>query len=272
MFVHWQIDLFKQVRLINKKKQVVRMHREELWQHTFLMVTFTILAITGFAFHYSGTWWAKILFGWDGGFTVRRIIHRVAAVIFMLTAIWHLIYLFKKRGRQFLKDIFPRFRDFIQFIETMAYDLGWRQDPPRFGRFSYIEKAEYWALVWGTVVMTVTGLLLWFGGFTEKTFHVGALGVMLIIHFYEAILASLAILIWHLYSTIFNPPVYPNNPSWNTGKMPEEMYCHEHPDDPILSESECSQEQEIPADIPSEKPPEEVPEEPSPETPKEPPE
>jgi len=238
MFIHWQIDLHKQVRLLNRKKQIVRMRRDELWQHTLLMVTFTVLAVTGFAFHYSGSWWAKFLFGWDGGFMVRRMIHRVAAVLFMLTAVWHILYLFKKRGREFLTDIFPRVRDFKQFMETMAYDLGWRKEPPRFGRFSYIEKAEYWALVWGTVVMTFTGILLWFGGFTEKIFHIGALGILLVIHFYEAILASLAILIWHLYSTIFNPPVYPNNPSWYTGKMPEEMYRHEHPEDPIFREPE----------------------------------
>ena len=59
---------------------------------------------------------------------------------------------------------------------------------------------------------------------------------MLVVHFYEAILASLAILVWHFYSTIFNPPVYPNNPSWYTGKMPEQMYRAEHPDDPILKD------------------------------------
>jgi hypothetical protein len=118
----------------------------------------------------------------------------------------------------------------------MGYDLGLRARPPGFGRFSYIEKAEYWALVWGTVVMTVTGAALWFGTTTESLFKVGALGVMLVIHFYEAILAGLAILVWHLYSTIFNPPVYPNNPSWYTGKMPLEMYRDEHAEDPVLAE------------------------------------
>ena len=159
------------------------------------------------------------------------------------TAVWHLVYLFSKRGKSFLRDIFPSVGDFRQFFQTMAYDLGLRREPPRFGRFSYIEKAEYWALVWGTVVMTVTGLSLWFGTVTENVLEVGALGVMLVIHFYEAILACLAILIWHFYSTIFNPPVYPNNPSWYTGKMPLEMYCEEHPDDPSFVkrfEESCS--------------------------------
>jgi cytochrome b subunit of formate dehydrogenase len=234
MVVHWMINLSKRVRVLNHGRQVVRMNRNELWQHTFLMVTFTILAITGFAFHYSGSWWARFLFGWPGGFVARRMIHLVAAVLFAGTAVWHMIYLFGQRGRLFLRDIFPRVQDFRQFFHTMAYDLGLRTEAPRFGRFSYVEKAEYWALVWGTVVMTVTGVSLWFGTVTENILKVGAVGVMLVIHFYEAILAGLAILIWHFYSTIFNPPVYPNNPSWYTGKMPLVMHDEEHADDPIL--------------------------------------
>ena len=234
MFVHWQIDLFKKVRLRNRQRQIVRMRRDELWQHTMLMVTFTVLAITGLAFHYSGSWWAKLLFGWEGGFQVRHVLHRVAGVLFIATALWHAAYLFSRRGRQFSRDIFPRSKDFRQFAQTMAYDLGLAKEPPRFGRFSYIEKAEYWALVWGAAVMSATGLLLWFGEYTERVLKVGALGVMLVIHFYETVLATLAILIWHLYSTIFNPPVFPQNPAWYTGKMPLDMYRHEHPDDPAL--------------------------------------
>jgi cytochrome b subunit of formate dehydrogenase len=245
MIVHWLIELRKRIRVLNQGEQVVRMHRNELWQHTLLMVTFTVLAITGFAFHYSGSWWARFLFGWPGGFVVRRAIHLVAALLFVGTAVWHLIYLFSRRGKQFLWDIFPRMKDFVQFFQTMAYDLGLRREPPKFGRFSYIEKAEYWALVWGTVVMTVTGAALWFGTFTESLLKVGAVGVMLVVHFYEAILAGLAILIWHFYSTIFNPPVYPNNPSWYTGKMPKEMFLHEHADAPL---EEDSPEQLVKAD------------------------
>jgi cytochrome b subunit of formate dehydrogenase len=236
MVTHWLINLRKRIWMLNHGEQVVRMSRNELWQHTALMITFTVLTITGFAFHYSGSWWARMLFGWPGGFIVRRNVHLVAAVLFIATAVWHVVYLFSQRGRQFLRDMFPNPKDFRQFFQTMAYDLGLRREEPRFGRFSYIEKAEYWALVWGTVVMIVTGTALWFSGTTESLLEVGALGVMLVIHFYEAILAGLAILIWHLYSTIFNPPVYPNNPSWYTGKMPLEMYRAEHADDPILAE------------------------------------
>ncbi len=249
MIIHWLIDLLKQIRLLNRGKQIVRMKRDELWQHTLLMITFTVLAVTGFAFHYSGSWWAKMLFGWEGGFTIRRDIHRIAAILFILTGVWHVIYLLGRRGRQFMKDVLPYPRDFLQFGQTMAYDLDLRQDPPRYGRFSYIEKAEYWALVWGTAVMTLTGFLLWFGGITEKFLHIGSLGVLLVVHFYEAILACLAVFVWHMYSTIFNPPVYPNNPSWYTGKMPEEMYLHEHPNAPILMETAVEQSVDAPETV-----------------------
>jgi len=236
MVIHWIIDLVRKIKLLNGERQVVRMRRDELWQHTLLMVSFTVLAITGFAFQYAGSWWARFMFGFEGGFTVRGILHRIAAVVFMATAVWHIVYLSRKRGRRFLRDMFPRIRDFRQFGQRIAFNLGRRDQEPRFGRFSYIEKAEYWALVWGTVVMTVTGLALWFGQVTENVLEVQALGVMLVVHYYEAVLAGLAILVWHFYSTIFDPSVYPNNPSWYTGTMPVDMYRREHPEDPALSD------------------------------------
>jgi cytochrome b subunit of formate dehydrogenase len=241
MVVHWLIDLSKHVRLLNRREQIVRMRRDELWQHTLLMLSFTVLAITGFAFQYSGSFWARFLFGWEGGFALRHTIHRVAAVVFVATAVWHAVYLTRSRGRRFLRDIFPRGADFRQFWQTIAFNVGRRKEAPRFGRFSYIEKAEYWALVWGTFVMTFTGLALWFGNVTERVLQVQALGIMLVVHFYEAVLAGLAILVWHFYSTIFSPSVYPNNPSWYTGTMPADMYRREHPDDPVLVAAEAAE-------------------------------
>jgi cytochrome b subunit of formate dehydrogenase len=208
------------------------MSMNELWQHTFLMVTFITLVITGFSLRFSESWWVQWLFGWEGGFPLRGIIHRVAAVLFILTSIWHVFYLTSAKGRQFIRDMWPAKNDFIQFIEMVSFNLGIKKERPRFGRFSYIEKAEYWALVWGTVVMILTGIMLWFDNITIKWFPKGFLDVMLVIHYYEAWLATLAILIWHMYSTVFNPSVYPMNPSWLTGKMPVDMYAHEHPEAP----------------------------------------
>jgi cytochrome b subunit of formate dehydrogenase len=111
----------------------------------------------------------------------------------------------------------------------MLHNLGLRRQIEALQRFNYVEKAEYWALVWGTAVMIVTGLMLWFDNWFIQFLPKGVLDVALVIHFWEAWLASLAILVWHLYSVIFHPHVYPMNPSWITGHMPDEMYELEHP-------------------------------------------
>jgi cytochrome b subunit of formate dehydrogenase len=230
MALHWIIDLWRQIISVMRKPQVRRMWADEVWQHTLLMVSFIVLVITGFALRYGDSWFASFLFGWDHGFTVRGIIHRVAAVVMVVSTLWHFFYLFSRRGRRFLKDMMPNFEDFRQFMRRILYNLGLSKKEPRFKRFSYVEKAEYWALVWGNAVMIITGFLLWFDNFFVSFLPKGFLEVALVIHFYEAILATLAIVIWHLYSTVFNPHVYPMNPSWLTGKMPRDMFEHEHPD------------------------------------------
>jgi cytochrome b subunit of formate dehydrogenase len=231
MVVHWLIDLRKQIHLVNLKKQVTRMTYNEVWQHTFLMITFGVLAITGFSLRFSDAFWVQWLFGWEGGFPLRGIIHRVAAVIFVFTIIWHLLFLTTRRGHGFLRDVFPMVSDGRQFVESVLYNLGVRKERPQFGRFSYIEKAEYWALVWGSILMVITGFFLWFDNIAVHWFPKGFLDVVLVIHYYEAWLAVLSILIWHMYSTVFSPTVYPMNPSWYTGKMPLDVYRHEHPED-----------------------------------------
>ena len=236
MALHWLIDFRKQIKLVNQKKQVRRMNYNEVWQHVFLMLTFIVLVVTGFSLRFSEAWWVKALFGWEGGFPLRGIIHRVAAVLFMLTTIWHLFYLFTGRGKRFFKDMIPAFVDLKQLWQMIAYNLGVRKKRPRFGRFGYVEKAEYWALVWGAAIMILTGFVLWFDNLAVRWFPKGFLDVMLVIHYYEAWLATLAILIWHMYSTVFSPGVYPMNPAWYTGKMPLEQYQHEHPEDPDLKD------------------------------------
>ena len=232
MVLHWLLDISRQIwKILLKRPQVRRMTLNEVWQHTFLMVTFIVLVISGFALRFSESWLTGFFFGWEGGFELRGIVHRVAAVLFILTVLWHLLFVFlSKRGRGFVLDMWPVWGDFTGFFQRILYNLGLRKETPRFGRFSYVEKAEYWALVWGTVIMIVTGILLWFDNWFVQFMPKGALDVALVIHYWEAWLATLAILVWHFYSTIFNPHVYPMNPSWITGNMPADMYGHEHPE------------------------------------------
>jgi len=105
---------------------------------------------------------------------------------------------------------------------VLRYNLGLTADKPKFGRFSYVEKSEYWALVWGTLIMGATGAILWFDNTSMGLFTKLGFDISRTVHFYEAILATLAIIVWHLYFVIFNPDIYPMNLSWLTGRMSEE--------------------------------------------------
>ncbi len=240
MIIHWLLDLRKKIKNVSTLKQVRRMMPGEVWQHTLLMVTFIVLVITGFALRYSESWWVNLLFGWEGGFPLRGVIHRVAAVVFVLSVLWHLFFIGTARGKQFIRDMWPRKRDLRDFIQMMLYNVGLSKNRPGAGRFTYVEKAEYWALVWGTAIMIFSGFFLWFEDFAVGWFPKGFLDVMLVVHYYEALLATLSILIWHMYSTVFNPDVYPMNPSWYTGNMPLDWYRHEHPDDPMFNKEETT--------------------------------
>jgi len=210
-------------------RQVRRMTPGAVLQHTLLMVSFIVLVYTGFALRYSEAWLFNKAFAWDGGFHTRGIIHRIAAGVFLFTTAWHVIYLFTAPGRRFLADMAPGLRDVHEAKGTILNNLGLTATHPRFGRFTFAEKAEYWALVWGTAVMAFTGLFLWFDPVALRLFSKNVLDVLRVIHLYEAWLATLAILVWHLYGVIFKPAVYPGNPSWLTGRMPAAMHEAEHP-------------------------------------------
>jgi cytochrome b subunit of formate dehydrogenase len=123
----------------------------------------------------------------------------------------------------------PRYQDVVETLQNIGYLLGLRRESARFDRFSYIEKAEYWAVIWGSVVMVVTGCMLWFENITLQYLAKWVLDLATLVHYYEAWLATLAIIVWHFYSVIFNPDVYPMNWTWLTGKISEDMLRHEHP-------------------------------------------
>ncbi|MEW6071166.1 MAG: cytochrome b/b6 domain-containing protein [Planctomycetota bacterium] len=231
MVLHWILDLGRQIKnLLDRRPQLRRMRVSEVWQHHLLALSFIVLVVSGFSLRYEQVAFTTFLFGWEGGFQFRGTLHRSAAVVFGLTVVWHALFLSTKRGRAFLRDMMPAAADFTGFLQKILYNVGRRSRPPRFGRFSYVEKAEYWALVWGTAVMILTGFMLWFDNTVVQLLPKGFLDVALVVHFWEAWLATLAIVVWHLYSVLFDPAVYPMNPSWLTGTMPEEMYAHEHPE------------------------------------------
>ncbi|HEX8926070.1 MAG TPA: cytochrome b/b6 domain-containing protein [Terriglobales bacterium] len=204
---------------------VERMTKKQRIQHAFLFVSFFTLVLTGFALKYPESLLAKAFVTE----LVRSYIHRFAGALMIVVSLYHVYYcLFTAEGRKLALDMIPELKDARDIVDVFAYNLGLSNKRPQFKRFNYAEKMEYLALVWGTFVMAATGLVIWFkvqsGGLVPRWW----VDVATTIHFYEAILATLAIIVWHFYMIIFDPDTYPMNWAWLDGKMSVEHYREEH--------------------------------------------
>jgi formate dehydrogenase gamma subunit len=243
MAVHNLLDFLKKTRikLAIQKGEIVeehvahrlylRMTLHERLQHAVLVISFVVLVVTGFMLRYPEAWWVvgirKLS---DQAFELRSLSHRIAGVVMVLSGVWHIGYLaFSAAGRKLFKDLLPEWRDVTDPWKILKYNLGLASTKPAFGRFCYIEKAEYWAMAWGTILMALTGAILWFDNTSMGYITKLGFDIARIIHFYEAVLATLAIIVWHFYFVIFNPEVYPMNLAWLTGKMSEKEMLEEHP-------------------------------------------
>lgn len=227
MLLHNALIWWRKAQKIRRDPQrvVLRMNLNQRLQHAVLMVSFTALVISGFALAWPESALARLI----GDEASRRIIHRAAGVIMLAVGVYHVAYmLFTREGRKGLRDFWFRFKDARDLFGTLKYYGGLSKTRPMIGRFSYAEKLEYWAMIWGTIVMAVTGLMLWFTVAVTQFLPRWWVDVALTIHLYEAILATLAVIVWHFYHVIFDPDVYPMSFVWLDGTMTREQYEHEH--------------------------------------------
>jgi len=190
-------------------------------EHAILAVSFIVLAWTGFALKYPDHWWASPALLWENSHSMRALVHRAASVLFMSAALAHVLSLVvSKPLRDHWRCLWPKVRDLHEAISQFAYNIGLRKQMPFHSAHSYVEKAEYWALVWGSVVMVGSGVLLWGNNFMLRWLPKVVLDIATSVHFYEAVLATLAIVVWHFYFVVFDPDVYPMDTAWLTGKTP----------------------------------------------------
>ena len=228
MAVHNAIIWFRKALLARRAahRTVVRMNLNQRIQHAVLVISFTVLVISGFALA-----WPSSPFAWLFGVSeqLRRVVHRSAAVVMIAVGVYHLLYMtFTREGREGLRDLWWRWKDAGDLKNVLRYYLGFSSNKPEFGRFTYAEKAEYWAGLWGTLVMALTGLVIWYAVTVATWVPRWWIDIATTIHFYEAILATLAILVWHLYGVIFDPDTYPMNWAWFDGRMTEHQFHEEH--------------------------------------------
>ncbi len=209
----------------------LRMALNERIQHFALLISFITLVVTGFMLRFPDAWWVSHIRDFiPDAFVYRSLLHRIAAVVMVAASLYHIYYLAAtERGRQLFRDLLPRLKDMHDAIGVFKYNLGISKEKPLLDRFSYVEKVEYWALIWGTLVMTLTGIVMWFENTFIGVFSKLGWDIARTVHYYEAWLAFLSIVIWHFYFVMFNPDIYPMNLAWFKGTISEEEMAEEHP-------------------------------------------
>ncbi len=202
-------------------QRVLRMYPAERLQHGLLVLSFVTLVWSGFALRFPEAWWAEPLMRWEGTFPARGWVHRIAAVVMVAVSVLHAATLLRSRRlREHWLHLWPKSADVREAWTGFKYNIGLSDAKPHISDHSYIEKAEYWAVVWGALMMTASGILLWANTWVLGHLSKAFLDVAAVFHYYEAVLAGLAVVVWHFYSVIFDPDVYPMNFAWLTGFGP----------------------------------------------------
>lgn len=240
MLLHNGAMLFRKVaaRYRTDPLVVLRMDLSQRVQHAILAISFILLAITGFALKWPDSWISKLLGSHEG---FRSWSHRIAGVVLILVGVYHVYYiLFNRHGRKLVKDLMPNPKDAADLVTNAKYLAGVDNEKAKIGRFGYAEKMEYWAVVWGTVIMGVTGFMLWFKVDVTRFMPRWLVDVATTIHYYEAVLACLAIIVWHFYHVIFDPDVYPVNWAAINGKVTKHWHEDEHPLEQMAPETDTA--------------------------------
>jgi cytochrome b subunit of formate dehydrogenase len=211
-------------------RYITRFSPWQRFQHWAVLVLFALLCITGLSQRYldvAGPAWGLTLMGGVDG---ARWIHRVSGLAFTALLLAHFAVEFAAllRGRGSLSMV-PHRRDFTDAVQTLRYYMGLRDRPPRFDRYDYKQKFEYWGMALGSVVVVATGLVLLYPVAVTQWLPGSVVPVALVAHGYEGVLAFLTIITWHIFNACFTPDVFPMDTSIFTGRISEERMRHEHP-------------------------------------------
>ncbi|MCB2185189.1 MAG: cytochrome b/b6 domain-containing protein [Deltaproteobacteria bacterium] len=201
--------------------------------HWPVMIGFIGLGLSGFSLYFSDQWWARGLTWLVGGGAHLAWWHRFFAVITYFSVLSHLgwvVYyrLVLKQPLTGSESMLPRAEDFTEFWQHIKY-LFAKGDKPKFGKFTYWEKVDYFAVVVGMNTMGLTGLVLWFPEWFTGFLPGWVVNAALVLHLYEAIIAVALKFVVHIYTAHFRPPVFPMEHSIFSGKVPLEELKHERP-------------------------------------------
>jgi cytochrome b subunit of formate dehydrogenase len=238
-------------RLVAAGESFRRMGRTARLQHALLIVSFSLLVVTGIPVFLHDVPWMRQVIDVEGGFLLRSKLHRAAAFALIGLSVWHLAVVAQApAARRWLASILIRPRDVAEFFQEVMFDLGfparllrWRRFAalaerrpwlrfdrrPCTGRYGLVEKLEYGAVVWGNLVMIASGAILWRADWFLDWMPAWTFEVCRIVHGFEATLAFLAIIVWHMYHVHLRPGVFPMSRVWLDGRISRQELRHHHP-------------------------------------------
>jgi len=195
-------------------------------EHWIMMLSFTLLGLTGLPQRFPDAGLSQAILGALGGIQGVRTIHHTAAIVMMFGTAWHILVMgysvFVLRDKM---SMLPTLQDAKDAFQALLYNVGIAKTYPQMGRYTFEEKMEYWAFVWGAFIMGLTGFMMW-NPITATRYLPGEfVPAAKAAHGNEAVLAVLAIIIWHMYGVHikrFNKAMF-------NGKMTEDEMLHEHP-------------------------------------------
>jgi cytochrome b subunit of formate dehydrogenase len=230
-------DQWIQHKLAKEERLYQRFSRVHRLMHLVMLVSFFTLALTGMALKFSYMTWAQTLSVVLGGFYTMGILHRIGAIVLIALFAFHISRVFagkRESGKSWFGYIFDsnslmfNFTDIKQIFESIRWFFG-RGPRPHYGRFTYWEKFDYFAVFWGVFVIGSTGLVLWFPVFFTRFLPGWSVNVATIIHSDEALLAVAFIFTIHFFNTHFRPDKFPMDPVIFTGRVPLEELRHDKP-------------------------------------------
>jgi len=217
----------KKEEFVEVEEMVRRFNIHFIIQHMIMFTSVFILILTGLPLKFPG--FLGGIISAIGGIETSRILHRVGATGLIIVGVYHVLYsLFHKEGRRDFFLLLPGKKDALDFFHMIKYFLGKSEEKPKFGRFNYVEKFDYWAVYWGCVILIGSGLPLWFENLSLRLLPKFILDIAKEAHSDEALLAALAIIVWHFYNVHFNPSKFPGVMTWWTGKISKKEMHEEH--------------------------------------------
>ncbi|MBI5962486.1 MAG: cytochrome b/b6 domain-containing protein [Chloroflexi bacterium] len=222
------VNAVKRLRVAEDGTQyVVRFSLRQRIEHLVLIFSFTTLAITGLSQSFYTSALGNFVLTLLGGIDSTRQVHHIAAFVFGIQSLYHVaVFIDDAFVHRHISKMFPAWSDVTDAIQMIKFNLGLALHQPRFDRYNFEEKAEYWALVWGTIAMGITGIMQWFPAKLTMILPAGwIIPVGRALHRWEAILAVLAILTWHFYHSVIKAL----NLSIFNGNMSIEQMREEHP-------------------------------------------